>query len=105
MESKPSRPSGRSRTAKSEPDPPMVGAVSLAVQAFLNTLDLADPRLAALAALALSTAAQLDAGVGMAHAAVSKELRATLEAIGGSEDGGDDDDAFARWEADLSHPS
>lgn len=86
---------------------PVRGEVWSAVQAFVGSLDLGDDlHLLALVALASSTAAQIDAGLGMAHAAASRELRLTLiEITGGSKDGGDDDDAFARWERDLSHPS
>ena len=47
----------------------------------------------------MTLAAQLDAGAGMATAAVSKELRATLDALTPEDV---PDDAFARFAADLS---
>lgn len=103
------RPSGRSRQAAKAAaappqDPPAPGRVGLAVAALVAGLDLEDDlSRAALAELALTLAAHLDAGAGMAAAAVAKELRATLHELEG--DGvPDDDDAFARWEADLANP-
>ena len=104
------RPSGRSRQAAKAaaappPDPPVGGAVAASVAALVAELNLeGDLARSALAQLALTLAAHLDAGAGMAAAAVAKELRATLHELEG--DGvPDDDDAFARWEADLANPS
>lgn len=80
--------------------------MAAAVSRLVDGLDLGDDDHArlALAQLALTLAAHLDDGAGMAAAAVAKELRATLhdlEADGGS----DPDDAFAKWEASLASPS
>ena len=57
----------------------------------------------ALAQLALTLAAHLDAGAGMAAAAMVKEMRATLADLGG--DDADDDDAFTEWERQLANPT
>lgn len=54
----------------------------------------------ALGRVALTLAATLDGGAGMATAAVAKELRATLKELT-PRDGGDD---FARLMASLSAP-
>jgi len=61
-----------------------------------------DPKRAALAELARSLADSLDSGAGMAAAAVSKELRATLHELDGDDAG--DDDAFSEWERQLGTP-
>lgn len=99
------RPSGRSRqaaktTAPPEQTPSAQGRVGAAVAALVESLDLDGdhPRLA-LAAVAEALAREIDAGAGMAAAAMAKELRATLAELGG--EGDDDDDAFAEWERQL----
>lgn len=79
--------------------PESTGMNTAAVAATLAQLPTDDPRWSALSALALTLAAQLDAGAGMATAAVSKELRATLDALTPEDV---PDDAFARFAADLS---
>ena len=71
-----------------------------AVAATLARLE-ADPTVDARAQLALTLADALDAGAGMATAAISKELRATLRDI---EDGGGGDDEFDRFLAGMSGP-
>lgn len=86
--------------AKDRPEsPPDMGRNAAAVAATLAQLPTDDPRWSALSALAMTLAAQLDAGAGMATAAVSKELRATLDALTPEDV---PDDAFARFAADLS---
>jgi hypothetical protein len=72
------------------------------VDAYLASLDL-DERSTVLAAVALNLATSLDVGAGMATAAVSKELREVLAALGGEDVG--DGDAFSAWEAQLGSPS
>jgi hypothetical protein len=64
-----------------------------AVQATLARLD-ADPATDARAQLALTLADALDAGAGMATAAISKELRATLTELEEAGLGDDQLDAF-----------
>lgn len=64
-----------------------------AVEATLARLD-ADPATDARAQLALTLADSLDAGVGMATAAVSKELRATLTELEQAGGGDDELDTF-----------
>ena len=78
------KPAPRKRAVK-PPPPRNRGAVS-ATLVRLN----ADPASDALAQLALTLADQLDAGAGMATAAISRELRATLSEL--AESGGDVDD-------------
>ena len=98
------RASGRSRQASKQPPKPAPAAgVELAVMALIDSLNLDGdhPRIA-LAAMALTLAKELDAGAGMASAAMVKELRATLHELGG--DDGSDDDAFAEWERSLANP-
>lgn len=57
----------------------------------------------ALGRLAITLAKALDADAGMATAAVSRELRATLTDLEGRH-GGNDDDGFDRLLAELSAP-
>ena len=57
----------------------------------------------ALARLAVTLAKALDADAGMATAAVSRELRATLSELEGRH-GGNDDDELGRLLAELSAP-
>jgi len=78
--------------------------VAAAVSALVASLDLDGdlPRLA-LAELAMTLAHGLDAGAGMAAAAMVKEMRATLADLGG--DDADDDDAFTEWERQLANPT
>ena len=78
-----------------------MGPVGDAVDRYLASLTL-DARGAALAAQALNLAAKLDGDAGMATAAVSKELRATLDALTPSEE--DDDDLVARLQAPVGDP-
>lgn len=61
-----------------------------ALEAWLDGYPLAAPTLVE---LARTLAATLDAGAGLSTAAVSREYRATLEAIGDSAGGVDDDAA------------
>jgi len=78
------KPVARKRVVK-PPPPSNRGAVG----ATLERLN-ADPATDALAQLALTLADQLDAGAGMATAAISRELRATLSEL--AESGGDVDE-------------
>lgn len=105
----PKRATGRARTAAklaAETPAPAVGLpMTAAITALVDGLDLGDDkRRLALAQLAKTLAGQLDDGVGMATAAVSKELRATLAELEG-EDAGDDDDSFSQWEHQLGSPA
>lgn len=70
-----------------------------ALETILGAIPSPDP---ALVALARTLAAELDAGAGMATAAVSKEYRATLTQLRAVDDGGDD--LLNSWLADLSAP-
>jgi hypothetical protein len=69
-----------------------------AVEATLKQLE-ADPATDARAQLSLTLADALDAGAGMATAAISKELRACLREL---EEGTGGDDAFYAFVAGLS---
>ena len=73
---------------------------SLRQEAVLDTLD------EALGCLALTLADALDEGAGMATAAVSKELRATLAALTAKEVNLDEDDPIfgADLPATVRHP-
>lgn len=71
-----------------------------AVRATLKQLEV-DPMTDALARLAITLAVALDGDAGMATAAVSRELRATLADLEGRH-GGDDDDGLASLLAELS---
>lgn len=73
-----------------------------AVRATLRQLEV-DPSTDALGRLAVTLAKALDADAGMATAAVSRELRATLTDLEGRH-GGDDDDGLDRLLAELSAP-
>jgi hypothetical protein len=76
------------------------GRVEVAVLADLQSLGVTD---SALGQVALALARELDAGAGMATAAVARELRATLAAL--SDDVGEGDiDAIAELVARLSAP-
>jgi hypothetical protein len=90
------KPTPRKRAAPKPAALPNRAAV-LATLARLET----DPTIDARAQLALTLADQLDAGAGMATAAVSKELRATLREL---EEAGGDDDEFDRFLAGMSGP-
>jgi phytoene/squalene synthetase len=70
-----------------------------AFEAFLDTLIDPDP---ARVALARTLAAALDAGAGLATAAVSREYRATLAELAASDDS--DVDPADAWLAGLSAP-
>jgi hypothetical protein len=70
------------------------GPVTAAVVTDLGEMQLSGPVSGALAATAVTLAVALDAGAGLATAAVARELRATLQALAGSQ-GGDDDDTKA----------
>ena len=80
------RPSGRARTKKPEAvttQVPVVGNVA-AVETFvaqLRAVDKIEKADEPMVALALTLASHLDSGAGMATAAVSRELRAVLEAL------------------------
>ena len=86
------------------PDGPV--AVLVAVQAAVEARRASglDEIGEARAALAVNLAATLDAGAGMAAAAVARELRATLTELAPTEEDGGDDDPFDRLVADLSAP-
>jgi len=87
--------------ARNRPTPPNEPPTN--VQAVAQTLALLDPDSAsapALKSLALTLAAQLDAGAGMATAAVSKELRAVIDAL--TPEDRTSEDVFTRFAADLS---
>ena len=88
------KPAPRKRAVK--PPPPLPNRA--AVQAMLAQLE-ADPKSDARAQLALTLADALDAGAGMATAAISKELRATLREL---EEGGGGPDDFDVFVAGLS---
>jgi hypothetical protein len=81
------------RPAKRAPRKPPAPPNRAAVLATLSRLD-ADPTSDARAQLALTLADALDAGAGMATAAISKELRATLTEIEEAGLGDDQLDAF-----------
>lgn len=86
----------KKRAPAKQPEP--VLANRRAVVATLARLE-ADPEVDARAQLALTLADQLDAGAGMATAAVSKELRAVLAEL---EEAGSGDDDFDQFIAGLS---
>lgn len=102
------RPSGRARTAAArgatKADPPPPGGVAVAVGALIDSAKLVPgswgDREAALAAVALTLAATLDAGAGLSTAAVARELRATIAALAPKEADGDD----LAFIGDLSSP-
>lgn len=73
--------------------PPRRGPVETATRAALAELDLAG-RDAVLAEAAYTLASKLDNDAGMAAAAVSKELRATLDQIWQGQGGGGEDDDY-----------
>lgn len=77
------------------------GEVLAAVEAFVASLDLApeESHRLALAALAKAIAVVIDAGAGLATAAVSRELRATLEELDDDDLG--EDGELTDWEDDL----
>ncbi len=77
----------------------MQGPVERAVRADVGALLTAHPMGEALSALAFTLARTLDDGAGMSAAAVSRELRATLEDL--RRLGVSDDDGF---ESELSAP-
>lgn len=101
------RESGRSRQ-REEPEPaPTDGTVRAGVLALIAELGITGEAPAgqrARAALALNLASQLDGDAGMASAAISRELRATLDDLEGT-DGPDADSDFARWQRQLGTPS
>jgi hypothetical protein len=82
------KPVGKAAARKRAVKPPVLPNRK-AVLATLERLG-ADPGSDALAQLALTLADELDAGAGMATAAISRELRATLSEL--SESGGDGDE-------------
>ena len=92
----PKRLSGRQRT-QARPDP-VPGDVSRCVAELVASLGSLDAGQAVLAAAAGALALELDSGAGMAAAAAVRELRATVAELTG---GGDVDDDFSRWEANL----
>jgi hypothetical protein len=78
------------------------GSCQAAVASDLASLTSGGPVSASLAAVADTLARTLDAGAGLATAAVARELRATLLALAGS--GGGDDDGTQGLLAELSAP-
>lgn len=101
------RSTGRQRTAKTPEAPTQVGNVA-SVLGLLESLRREQPldaRDEALGQLALTLAGSLDSGAGMATAAVSKELRATLaDLLKDRHDGDDDSDWTAGLSAPVRHP-
>jgi transcriptional regulator with XRE-family HTH domain len=79
--------------SRAKPVDSEAGPVEEAVHRAVEKLDDADliDQAPVLVEAALALARQLDAGAGMAAAAVSKELRATLDAIWAGTDDDDDD--------------
>ena len=96
----PSTPPKKAAPRKRAAAKPVLLPNRAAVTATLARLE-ADPTIDARAQLALTRADQLDAGAGMATAAVSKELRATLREL---EEAGGDHDGFDEWLAGMSGP-
>ncbi len=88
-------------------DPTLWSPLTDAVNAQLNSLRalgrLRETGNEALVRLAHELAGVLDAGAGMATAAVSKELRATLEALTEPEEDDDDTSSFL-GAAQIRHP-
>jgi hypothetical protein len=72
------------------------GPVETATRSDIEAVVTVHPMGEALAAMAISLARTLDEGAGMAAAAVSRELRATLDDLA-SEVVGDDDDLDAEF--------
>lgn len=97
----------RTKAADLPQTPELVGANVVAVAETLALLDADSASAPALRALALTLAAQLDAGAGMATAAVSKELRAVIESL--TPEDRSADDAFSQFtrqlSAEVSHPA
>lgn len=77
--------------------------IASAVRRLIAALDLQDAEGIALGAIAHNLAVLLDEGAGMASAAVSRELRETIDRMVAL-DGGENEDAFAAWEAQLNQP-
>jgi len=86
------------KPAAKRPSKPRVLPCRAAVLSTLGQLE-ADPKSEARAQLALTLADALDAGAGMATAAISKELRAVLREL---EEGHGGDDELAGFLAGLS---
>ena len=86
------------KPAVKRPSKPRVLPCRAAVLSTLRQLE-ADPVTEARAQLALTLADALDAGAGMATAAISKELRAVLREL---EEGHGGDDELAGFLAGLS---
>ena len=86
------------KPAVKRPSRPRVLPCRAAVLSTLGQLE-ADPKSEARAQLALTLADALDAGAGMATAAISKELRAVLREL---EEGHGGDDELAGFLAGLS---
>ena len=76
-----------------------MGAIEESVRLNLAALTTTHPMSDALADLAIRLARSIDAGAGMAEAAVSRELRATLAELVSTTDDGDDN-----LSASLSSP-
>lgn len=78
-------------------------SVEAEVRAELEDVEPIHPAHRSLVATAYTLARKLDEGAGMATAAVSKELRATLDAI--LKEAGDDDDGLDAFVNGLGTPS
>ena len=93
------RPSHSGDGSSPPPDDgtPTYGRVETKVRADVEALMSSHPMGEGLAELAFTLARTLDAGAGLAVAAVSRELRATLTDLAGMVADGDDD-----FEAELS---
>jgi hypothetical protein len=79
------------------------GPIEQKAQSDLDALHSEHPMAATLAAMTLNLARTLDAGAGLAVAAVNRELRANLEAL--ARMGADDDDLDAELRAAVQHPA
>lgn len=87
-----------------EPDPDLPAlSVEAAVRESLAGIPEVAPAHAALVATALTLARKLDEGAGLATAAVSRELRSTLDVLT-KQEGDDDDDALSDFVSRLSAP-
>ena len=72
-------------------DAPEMGRVEAKVRADLEALTTTHPLGESLTEMSLNLARVLDAGAGLAVAAVNRELRANLDALAGMGVAGDDD--------------
>ncbi len=97
------RPAAKPKPATRTPRATAPVKIASAVRRLISALDLQDAEGVALGAIAHNLAVLLDEGAGMASAAVSRELRETIDRMVAL-DGGENEDAFAAWEAQLNQP-